>query len=253
MINLQDTSGLPILLNTQDNSLQPAGEIVFKQIERIKLDNLRPVLLNKTLRYPINIYTEYCDIRLKDHKKTFKETKLHYNLIVLPPGLLGIEYNKTHIFAPDKDQNELTSIIDIIHGRGAVLVQKIKEKDELDFETEVSFASMFKVKKGNRVPIPQRYMYTFINPGSSPLVIGRLFEDDGKMDYRSLRKEHGMSYYLIRKNARQEVVKNPHYKEIPRLKKVNAKEYSQKHRLTSAKPIYTQLIRNTDRFIKILV
>ncbi|MBN2016368.1 hypothetical protein JW766_06095 [Candidatus Dojkabacteria bacterium] len=253
MINLQDTSGLPLLLNTQDNTLQPAGEIDFNSLERVKLDNIRPVLLNKTLRYPLDVYSEYYDICLKKHTKLFEKHKLHYNVILLPPGLLGIEYNKTHIFAPDKDQNDITAIVDILQGRGMILIQKVKEKGELDFDTEVSLATQFKVKKGDRVPIPQKYMYTFINSSGSTLVIGRLFEDDGKIDYRSMRRERGMSYYFIRKNARQEIVRNPHYKEVPTLKRKKADYYSRKYRLTSSKPIYTQFTQNPQRFSSMLV
>lgn len=253
MINLQDSSGLPLLLNTQDNSLQPAGDITFDRVERVKLENIRPVLLNRTLRYPIDVYTEYCDISLKEQQDKFRKNKLHYNITVLPAGLLGIEYNKTHIFAPDTDQNDITSIIDIIYGSGIILSQKVKEKGVFDFETDVTFAAMFNVKRHHRVPIPKKHMYTFVNPNSTPLIIGRLFEDDGKIDYRTLRKEQGMSYYFIRKNARREVVKNPHYKKTPYLKKIKSTSYARKYSLTSVKPIYTQFIRNERRFRKLLV
>ncbi|MDD3648113.1 MAG: glucose-6-phosphate isomerase family protein [Candidatus Dojkabacteria bacterium] len=253
MINLQDFSGLPLLLNNQDNSLHPAGEISFEKLERIRLDTIRPVLLNKTLKYPLNVYTEYSDIYLNKDKSIFAKNKLHYSIIILPPGLLGIEYNKTHIFSPDKDQNDITAIVDIIHGKGTVIVQQLKEKGELDFETDVSFVAAFKVKKGDRVPIPQKYMYTFINSSSLPLIVGRLYEDDGKIDYRTMKKEHGMSYYFIRKNARQEIVRNPHYKDVPRLKRIKAEDYCKKFRLTAAQPIYTQFIYNPDRFKKLLV
>ena len=252
MINLQDQSGLPLLLNTQDNSLHPAGEVTFESIERVKLDSMRPVLLNKTLKYPINIYSEYTNISLDKDKDTFRKNNLHYSIILLPPGLLGIEYNKTHIFAPDQDQNDLTAIVDIIYGRGIIILQKVKEKNELDFETDVSFAKVFRAKKGDRIPIPQKYMYSFINASNFPLVVGRLFEDDGKIDYRSMRREQGMCYYFIRKNARQEVVRNPHYKEVPKLKRGSSEAYSKKFRLTAAKPIYTQFIYNQKRFKKIL-
>jgi oxalate decarboxylase/phosphoglucose isomerase-like protein (cupin superfamily) len=253
MINLQDTSGLPLLLDTQDNSLQPAGEITFKKIEKIKLENIRPILLNKTLKYPVNIYTEYTDICLKKDEKCFRKNNLHYGIIILPAGLLGIEYNKTHIFAPDKDNNDITTIVDIIYGKGIALIQKVKEKEKHDYETEVSFAAAFRVKRGDRIPIPQMYMYTFINATNSPMIIGRLFEDNGKIDYRTIRREQGMSYYFIRKNARQETVRNPHYKEIPNLKRIRAEKFARKYKLTASKPIYTQFIQNEERFKKLLV
>ncbi len=253
MINLQDSSGLPLLFNTSENSLQPAGDLHIGNIEKIKLDMVRPILLNKTLKYPFLVYTEYSDIMLTQHKEIFEKHDLHYSTIVLPPGLLGIEYNKTHIFAPDNDKNDITAIVDVIHGRGIVLTQKVKEKSPYEFETEVDFANMFSVRKGDRIPIEQKNMYTFVNSSSSAFIIGRLFEDDGKIDYRTIRREQGMSYYFIRKNARREIVKNPRYKDLPRLKRVKADTYAKKHRLTSQKPIYTQFIRDPKRFEDMLV
>ena len=253
MINLQDLSGLPLLFNTQDNSLQPTGEVGFISLEKIRLEMLRPILLNRTLRYPHQIYSEYCDICLTKHTELFEKSDLHFGLIILPSGLLGVEYNKTHIFAPDQDENEIAAIIEIIYGSGIILIQKVKEKGEYDFDTEVVFSGMFKVRKGDRIPIPQKYMYTFINPGNGPLIAARIFEDDGKIDYRTLRREQGMSYYFIRKNARREVVRNPHYKEIPKLKRLKTDDYCRKYRLTAFKPIYTQFIQNSERFTKMLV
>lgn len=253
MINLQDSCGLPLIFNTQDNTLHPAGEICFDFIEKVKLDAVRPTLLNKTLRYPLFVYAEYCDSCLKEHKAIFEKNKLHYSIIVLPPGLLGIEYNKTHIFAPDKDRNEITAIVDVVYGSGLVLIQRVKEKGELDFETEVEFVAIFRVKKGDRVPIPQKYMYTFINPRDSALITTRIYEDDGKIDYRSIRREQGMSYYFIRKNARREIVRNPRYKNMPDLQRLDTQDYAKRYRLTSSKPIYTQFIQNPTRFKKILV
>jgi oxalate decarboxylase/phosphoglucose isomerase-like protein (cupin superfamily) len=253
MINLQDSSGLPLLLNVHDNSLQPAGDIYFTNLERIKLYNLRPVLLNKTLRYPTDVYNEYCDICLTEHKNIFIRSKLHYSIIVLPSGLLGIEYNKTHIFAPDSDKSIVTTIIEILYGKGSIIIQRIKSKKEMDFDTEVSFAAISKVQKGNLVAIPQNYMYTFVNASNNPLIIARLYEDDGKIDYRSLRKEHGMSYYLIRKNARQEVVRNPNYKDVPNLEKLSSQTYIKKCKITLHKPLYSQFLCNTTKFCKLLI
>lgn len=251
MISLQDTSGLPLLLNNQDYTLHPAGEIVINNTDRVRLDMIRPTLLNRTLRYPNHVYTEYNDIFVPRHQEIFEKNSLHYSIIVLPPGLLGIEYNKTHIFAPDKDHNEITTIADIMYGRGVVVIQKADKTAAS--EKENPFVAMFLVKRGDRVPVPQGYMYTFINSSNSALIVGRLFEDDGKIDYRVLRKEHGMAYYFIRKNARRETVKNPRYREDRKLKKLKAQDFAQKYRLTSTQPIYTQCTRNTDRFKDLLV
>ncbi len=253
MINLQDISGLPLLLDTLNNLLHPAGEIYYKDIDNVRLKNIRPILLNKTLRYPSFVYYEYQDICLKRHRKIFSKNKLHHNILILPPGLLGIEFIKSHIFAPDKDQNDITTIVEVLYGSGVVLFQEVKEKGELDFETSVNYIAMVKVNRGDRVAIPQNYMYTFINPKNRPFVISRLFEDDGKIDYRTIWRDQGMAYYFIRKNARQEIVKNPHYKQVPVLKKIKPLDSCKKYKLTSSKPIYIQFINNEKRFRDLLV
>ena len=253
MINLQISSGLPLLFNTTDNSIHPAGEISLVNKESIKLDSLRSILLNKTLRYPVNVYTEYKDICLAGHEHFFKKNSLHYSISIVPSGLLGVEYTKTHIFSPDKDQNTVAAIADVLYGKGAVLVQKIKEKGNLDYETEVCNAQLFLVKPGDRIAIPQKHMYTFINSSNKAFIVGRLYENDGKIDYRTIWKEQGMCYYLIRKNARREIVRNPRYKTIPKIENCRVCKNNSKYRITAKKPLYTQFIQNPQRFKKMLV
>lgn len=253
MINLQDASGLPLLFDIQNNSIQPAGDIIYEGKEVVKLKNIKPILLNKTLRYPVQVYTEYEDIYLNKHKQIFEDHSLHYNLVIVPSGLLGVEYTKTHIFSPDQDQNEITAIVDVIYGEGVVLIQQAKEDEGFNINTEISFVKAYHAKKGDRVVVPQGYMYTFINSGSKPYVLGRLFENDGKIDYRTIRHERGMSYYVIRKNARKEIVTNPRYKTVPKLDEVKPEKNAKKHSLTSKKPIYTQAIRRPKRFEELLV
>jgi oxalate decarboxylase/phosphoglucose isomerase-like protein (cupin superfamily) len=253
MINLQDSSGLPLIFNSHDNSLQISSELSVGMIDRVKLDSIRSILLNRTLHYPLQVYTEYSDITLAHHASLFRTHKLHYNILILPSGLLGIEYNKTHLFSPDNDRNEITLITDIIYGSGIILTQSIDKVETTDNEPCVDFAAMYKVKKGDRIAIPQKYMYTFVNTSNNPLIIGRLFEDDGKIDYRTLKREQGMAYYFIRKNARREIVRNPRYKTCAKLKNISPLESITRYRLTSVKPLYTQVIENPERFKKLLV
>jgi len=253
MINLHDTSGLPIIFESEDNSIQQTSEIFFENKEVVKLDSIRPTLLNKTLKYPTHVYTEYNNICIPSHKTIFSKNKLHYNIEIVPAGLLGVEYTKTHIFSPDNDKNEITAIVDVIYGNGNILVQRMKAKGEFEFDTEVTTASISTIKAGERIVIPQNYMYTFINSSGRPFIIGRLYEDDGKIDYRSIWREQGMAYYIIRKNARKEVVRNPRYKYIPPLENLKEQKLVEKLKLTSVKPIYTQFVNNPERFKKLLV
>lgn len=252
MINLQEISSLPITFDDRDNALFVGENASCDQISRIKLSEMIPILLNRTLVYPDKVYNEYLDVKYIDDEKVFKSKGLHYNVLVMPTGLLGVEYTKSHIYTTDKAKTDIIGVIEVLYGAGTLIMQKLAPKDEFDFDTSVESVVIVKVPKGARVPIPAGYQYAFINTRSKPLVIAKLTKNDGRLDYRTMRKEQGLSYYAIRKNARQEYVKNPRYRDIPKLKKEKPEVLCKKYNLTSSKPLYDQVVQNPDRFSKLL-
>lgn len=252
MVSLQDTCCLDINFDTKSHSIH-YGEGVFpSDTQRIQLCNLLPTLLNKSLLYPEIVYEE--------HRQVFHETDrnienegLSFDLISLPPGLLGIEFIKTHIYySPSEEQGKYSTVVEVHLGVLTIIMQKNEPKGELDFDTTVEEGMVVKLRKGEKIAIPTGYYYTFINTEDDPVVFVRLFKKSGAIDYSFLKRENGLAYYCIRKNARQEIVHNPLYRSIPKVKKLSPNSYIEELGLSIQTPLYTQMKRDVSTLLDAL-
>lgn len=252
MINLRDTSSLSVTFDNRDNAIFFPEHISSSRIERVKLEELKPILLNRTLVYPDKVYTEYHDVSSNDDQQVYEKFGIHYNMVVLPTGLLGVEFTKSHIYAADSQSKNVTCVVEVIKGGATVLMQKIKPKEDYEIETTVEDIIIVKVKTGEKLPIPSGYQYSFINTRNHPLILSRVYLTDGRIDYRTIRREQGLSYYVIRKNARQEYVKNPRYRETPKLRSIKCDTYNRKYKISPVKPLYLQIIEDMKKFRDLL-
>jgi hypothetical protein len=65
-------------------------------------------------------------------------------------------------------------------------------------------------------------LYTFINSSENNIIFSKIYKKCCIIDYTSLGRERGLAYYCIRKNGRQEIVRNPHYKATPNIVELTA-------------------------------
>jgi len=216
------------------------------------LQNLLPALLNKSLRYPEDVYEENEDLFTTQDEELFKKSLLHYDIIVLPAGLLGIEYIKTHIYYSPKSEGKYSSVVECLMGILTVLIQKNKPKDEYDFDTAVEEGIMIKLRRGEKIAIPTGYYYTFINTKNSPVIFSRTYKNKGVVDYSILGNEQGLAYFAIRKNARTEIVFNPRYREIPKIKKFTPLHEQFIVRYNS-QPLYEEIKKEMNYFVDSLL
>jgi len=254
MIDLQSCCSLPIQFDQREGTFIFDEELNYDLEKRISLADLLPVLLNKSLVYPQKVYMEYNGLRKPDHKSFFK-SRLTYDIVYLPAGLLGIEYVKSHIyFSTPKNGSDTTSsdIIEVLYGVLTVIIQKIENRDEFTFEAIVNEGFIVKLKKGEKLIIPKGYYYCFVNTRNVPAIFARIHRNHNTIDYSSLRKEQGLAYYVIRKNARQEVVMNPRYRVVPKIQRAIPDRISPFFKMLGKSPLYTQLVRSPEKFIEIL-
>ena len=251
MINLQDLLSFPSLFDKKDNSLIFPSNVSFSRSSTITLDDLRPILLNRTLMYPKDVYTEFVDVYFNKDYEKYNKYDLHFNIIVIPTGLLGIEYNKTHIFFQEKSKTKLCCLVEVIFGYATIVLQKIKPKDKYQIGTEVEEVVIIKAQKGDKIPIFSGYMYEFINTKNIPLILSKIFVDV-KIDYSQIPREQGLAYYIIRKNARQEIVKNPRYRVIPRVILKKGVRDNTELKFNTGIPLYQQLVKNSRLFFNLL-
>ncbi len=217
MIDLFSSSSLPISYDPNSDRFIFTDALRCNQYKKIELRKLIPALLNKTLKYPELVYSETEEIYFQDDAEIFASNPVKYEVIVLPPGLLGIEFIKSHIYYTQEEKGKYSCIVECLSGILTVIIQKNKQKDEFDFETSIKEGILITLRKGEKIAIPTGYYYTFINSRNRPVIFSRVFHHKGIIDYSSLKREQGLGYFAIRKNARAEIVYNPRYRNIPAL------------------------------------
>lgn len=253
MIDLQSLCSLPITFNNQKEKLVFGDELILESAQKVPLKSLIPSLLNKSLIYPVEVYEEYTNIRRVEHKDSLKY-EVHYDLMMIPEGLLGVEYIKSHIyFSEDKCAKNITAcVVEVIHGTLTVLLQRNVVNETPNFYTEVQEGILVEVRKGEKAIIPTGYFYTFINTTEQPVIFSILYRNKSVVDYSKFRKEQGLAYFCIRKNGRSEIVKNPRYRNIPEIKKMNAKDTLNSDFISDQTPLYSQMLDRVEMLLDML-
>jgi len=244
MVDLSEVSGLPLKFDEETCQIITESGVRFESEKTVSLSEITPILLNKSLRYPEKVYTQYHNLT----NEKIGNTNVSYDLMVMPIGLLGIEFIKTHIFYSNYQEGYYDAMIEVLHGNLTVLIQKNREKqDPYQYETYVDEVGIFTIRKGERLSIPTGYFYTFFNTSITPVVFAKIAScNHCQADYELFKKEKSLAYYLISKNAKVEVVANPRYKIDCQVKFYNSKKlrneenqnYMHQHLVDKSDPMY---------------
>lgn len=216
VLSLVDLIGFEVGFDEQNERLDyDPQRVSCAGISTVKLSDI-PVLLNKALRYPETVYSCYSGISPCGGNVSWPEG-YSYDVSVIPVGLLGIEFVKTHVHETDDAKQGKASVVQVLNGDVTLLMQRnLPKKDIFDIDTRVERVIVADLRAGDKLAIPTGYMYTFINAGARPAVFGRTFRREHIIDYKKrLQRENGLAYYVIAKNARKELVANPRYRNIP--------------------------------------
>ncbi len=230
-INLKKNSGLGLIYE--------GGNILFEKVTYSKnkvmtLDEMREQILNEDLQSPETFYTKYSHL---DTEGVFKAKNISLNLISIPPNVAGIEYVKTKAV----QCNTHHKIIEVTHGGGVIVIQKFIR---IDGESEVI---LLKIKANQKILVPAKYTYSLINNKSAPLIAIEFMSSKGK-NKLTLDEMKGMAYYVIRKNAKQEIVRNPLYKIVNTKKKVDLEKFYKQCDITPKTPFSRQILRKYEKF-----
>lgn len=240
MVTLLNNCNLGISLDTKSNTILLSEDVVTSPVQTISLLSLLPTLLNKSLSYPRDVYNEYNTVYHHDDED-LAQSDVGYDIIYLPPGLLGIEYIKSHIYYSPKSNIEgsYSTIVEVLHGKLTIILQKNKQPvDEFEFETSVSKGYIIKVSQGEKCAIPKGYFFTFVNSSELPVIFVKINKGTSHADYNLLKREGGLAYYCIRKNAREEIVLNPRYRDTPKIKRLKSDFFLDDLHLNWSSPLY---------------
>ncbi len=229
-IDLKKSAGLS--LNYENGSIT-SDDFKFERKKDFHIKEISQQLLNEEVTSPDYFFTKYYNC---DQDNIFKDKGLQINIVVLMPNLAGIEFVKTLTDLNKKSHR----IIDVIYGGGILLQQDF---DKLDLG--VVYTST--MKKGSKALVHAGYDYVMTNTKSTPLIYLEV-SLDGSDSINELDDMRGMSYYVIRKNAKQEVVRNPEYRQANNPKKLNFDKVLTKMGITLKTPIIKQILRKYEKF-----
>ncbi len=228
-IDLKKSSGFALSF---DQGEIFSSDLEYSDCKNVTIDSLRPQLLNHDLSYPDVVYKKYYSL---DHDKIFSSKKLVLNLYLIQPNLAGIEYIKTRA---TKSTNR-NKVYEVLYGGGTFIMQ--------NYFTDKEDIIVSKFKRDQKFIVPKDYALTFVNTRQSNLIIAEVTSIDIKNTV-VLDEMRGMAYYVIRKNAKQEIVKNPLYKDAKDYRRVRWDEVLDSYGITLKTPIIKQILRKYEKF-----
>jgi glucose-6-phosphate isomerase len=155
------------------------------------------------------------------------------NITIWEPGKIGGEYIKTygHYHVGDLDETYW-----VIFGEGIALLQKRAEDASGNpIDNEIAEAYAVFVKPGDHLFIPSSWGHLVVNISDTYFVTADdspvNFDEEnpvtfpGHADYEAVKKMRGFCYYIVEKDGKPTLVKNPKYKKIPQIQIIKVNEY----------------------------
>ncbi|MBI2356856.1 hypothetical protein HYV12_02280 [Candidatus Dojkabacteria bacterium] len=229
-IDLKKTLGFSVVI---ENGLISDSELPYSEAKFVGINEIKSQLLNGEITCPEIFYAKYYGF---DKDGIYKKKGLKINLLLLQSNLAGIEYVKTRAIRTSK----YPKIIEVVNGAGILQMQNFEGK----FEGDIITATL---KKDTKVIVPPDYAYCISNTRSSLLVINEISSEKSS-EIDELDDMNGMAYYVIRKNAKQEVVRNPEYRMVAEPRKVKWDAILSKLGITLKTPIIKQILRKYEKF-----
>jgi oxalate decarboxylase/phosphoglucose isomerase-like protein (cupin superfamily) len=257
MINLQNICGLPIDFDDVECRMSMDKNLCCRNAKKVSINSLHPTLINKSVCYPLTVYEEYT-VNYPEDTEIFGNN-ISFDIVVIPPGLLGIEFVKSHIFhVPLKNpfKPKFSSVVEGVKGITTVIMQKIGyETIDGKIQPYVKEGIIIELNPKDKIAITEGYYYTFVNTSEETSIFSRVYKNYGNIDYdKEFSRLNGLAYLCIRKNAKQEVVFNPKYRNIPNIRFGKPEEnHFPSFDLDSEESLYNLVRAKTEIFQELLV
>jgi len=189
----------------------------------------------KTASEDLKLYYMFRDLAETDYEKNkIRENDLRYDITIMEPAMLGMEFNKTmghdHPIVPGTAIT-YPEIYEVLKGEAIFLMQDSKND-------EIKDVIAIKAQKNDKVIILPNYEHLIINISDSETKtcnwICRRFESN---IYKPFRARHGFCYYAIKTGAEIEWVKNHNYESINPIRWIEPNNFYN-FDLPKRKPLY---------------
>lgn len=247
MIDLHKQSGLPMLWDPA------AKQIVFKEEAagneapppdvRLRQD-MREVLFDRQAADIDELYYMYRGVALERDRDLIRQKGLRYDVTVIVPGTLGLEYVKTagH-YHPEKPGTGLTypEVYEVLHGRAHYLLQRPHQEHPGQLDTVALIAA----KPGDKVLIPPHFGHITINPGDDYLIMSNWVAEEFSSIYEPIREAGGGAYFELYTEEGSEFMANQNYRVLPSLQRCPVTPVPQLNLITGY-PLYRLFQENRE-------
>lgn len=232
-IDLKKNSGLSLVY---ENENLVTDEVKYLREKKVSIESIRPQLLNDNLQSPDYFYSKYSRL---DKEDMFSNKGFKLNVYAINSNLAGIEFSKTKAIKC----RHYNKIIEVVHGGGIVILQKYNNMND-------NQVIINKIKINQKIIVPANYSMVLINTRQTPLIVLEYMPVKA-LNAIVLDEMKGMSYYVIRKNAKQEIVRNPIYKVVNDYTKIDIEKIASKWNITLKTPFIKQYLRKQEKLSKI--
>jgi glucose-6-phosphate isomerase len=155
----------------------------------------------------VDLYYMYRDISFSEEdERIIEENRLRYDITVIPPGRLGVEYVKTYgHYHPTVCENmTYPELYEVLKGEAHYLLQRGKDK--------ITDVIVIRAKEGDKVLIPPDYGHVTINPSDKTLVMSNWVCRDFSSIYDPIKEMGGAAYFELIDGS---FIPNENYDDLP--------------------------------------
>jgi len=214
-----------------------------------KLGDMKEVVYDKQFLARANmdmeLYYMFRDVA-KDEAdaKRIEERGLRYDITIIPPNTLGVEFVKTaghyHPYLPG---SKLTypELYEVQEGEAHYLLQRREEARHIETITDVV---LVKAKRGDKVLIPPNYGHVTINPADSTLKMANWVARTFSSIYEPIKRKGGAAYFEL---TTGEFIKNERYDEVPNIRYAKPANIAPKELELSTDRAMYELLRHPEK------
>lgn len=184
-----------------------------------------------------DMYYMYRDVHFKDDEELIRKTGTTYDITVIPPLMIGKEFNKTvghyHAVKPGTGL-AYPEVYEVIHGHALFLLQKM----DPEFKEVITVLAM-EARTGDKVVYPPNYGHAIINLGKEVLVTANWVGSEFERMYKQVADMRGMAYYVVSSDIGKgyELIPNNFYGSLPEVRLITDKFMGQ-FEIAGSKPLY---------------
>jgi glucose-6-phosphate isomerase, archaeal len=223
-LNLRKETGLPVEFDLETATLILGEGLNWPNCSTKRVRDHDPVWAGPVPDEDFTMYYYTGGLWLVEDEAVWKEARVIYGIVVIPPGIFGAEYVKSSgQYHPICGANRQATpeIYSVIHGTGHFLLQKSSPPYD-----DIEDAVLVEVHAGEAFVVPPDYGHLQINPTPEPLVFSYTVMDGMQGVYAPFRERRGAIYYEMAHGPERFVFNRRYPSEIP-LRFVHASDICQ--------------------------